>query len=187
MLVIGPGGVFTVATRNRPRGRAVVDSRCVRVNSQHTNHVRNARHEGTRTAWLLSEACHFSVPVTPLIVFVGLDDFKIKQLPDGVQVTTLDRLLAWFESRPAISSPATSGRDLPAGAVEHHVVLRSPVETSDRWAGQPRPNSDNSTGRRSSIDRCAAAPVATAHMPSVSVTDAGRPARIASAKRTCSM
>lgn len=107
-VVIGPGGVYTLATKHRPRGRAVVDARCVRVNGQHTHHVRNARHEATRAAWLLSEACHFSVAVTPLIVFVGLDDFKIKQMPDAVSVTTLDRLLAWFESRPSISSTATT-------------------------------------------------------------------------------
>jgi len=107
-VVIGPGGVFTLVTKHRPRGRAVVDARCVRVNGQHTNHVRNARHEAACASGLLSEACHFSVPVTPLIVFVGLDDFKIKQLPDGVAVTTLDRLLAWFDSRPSITSPTTT-------------------------------------------------------------------------------
>jgi dTDP-4-amino-4,6-dideoxygalactose transaminase len=52
---------------------------------------------------------------------------------------------------------------------------------------QLRPNSASSTGRRSSIERCAAAPVATAHMPSVTVTASGRPARIASSRWRCSM
>lgn len=52
---------------------------------------------------------------------------------------------------------------------------------------QVRPNSARSTGRRSSIERCAAAPMATAHIPSVTVTAAGRPLRIASTSARCSM
>jgi hypothetical protein len=105
--VIGPPGVFTVSTKHRPHGKAVVDSRCVWVNGLHTHHVRNSRHEARRAAWLLTEACHFEVPVTPVIVFVDLTEMRVKQMPDDVHVTSLPKLLDWLESRPAKLSPAT--------------------------------------------------------------------------------
>jgi len=105
--VIGPPGVFTVSTKHRPNGKAIVDSRCVWVNGLHTHHVRNSRHEARHAEWLLTEACHFKVPVSPVIVFVDLAEMKVKQMPDDVQVTTLPTLLDWLESRPARLSPAT--------------------------------------------------------------------------------
>jgi hypothetical protein len=40
------------------------------------------------------------VPVTPVIVFVDLDDFTAKQMPADVHVVTRMRLVKWLRSLP---------------------------------------------------------------------------------------
>lgn len=99
-VVIGPPGVFTLNTKRHPHAKAWVGERSVMINGHRTDYVRNSRFEGKRAAELLSQACGFPVTVTPVIVFVDLDAFTVKQLPSDVHVTTRKRLLDWFNSLP---------------------------------------------------------------------------------------
>lgn len=100
-IVIGPAGVFTLNAKRHPRGKAWVGERMVMVNGQRTSYLRNSRFEAKRACRLLSEACGRSVDVTPLVVFVDLDDFTVKQMPADVHVTTRRRLIGWLRSLPA--------------------------------------------------------------------------------------
>lgn len=107
-VVIGPAGVFTLNTKRHPNGRATVGQWKIYVSGQPTDYLRNSKHEADRAQRLLSTACGFAVAVTPVVVFVNLEDFKVKQAPaNGVQVVTRRQLVAWLTSLPAATSPAT--------------------------------------------------------------------------------
>ena len=104
-VVIGPPGVFTLNAKRHPHGKAWVGERAIMINGQRTDYLRNSRFEGKRAAALLSESCGYPVSVTPVIVFVDLDVFNVKQLPLDVHVTTRKRLLDWFRSLPPTLAP----------------------------------------------------------------------------------
>lgn len=106
-LVIGPVGVFTLNTKRHPNGKAWVAERAVMVNRQKNDYLRNSRHEGERASRLLTTACGCKVNVLPLIVFVDLASFEVKQQPRDVHVTTRKRLIPWLESLPIVLDSAT--------------------------------------------------------------------------------
>lgn len=95
-LVIGPGGVFTVNAKHHPKADIWVGGSTVMVNGQRQPYVRNSRHEATRAARLLSEACGFGVHVEGLIVTVNASTFVVKSQPDGVSVTWRNNLAKWL-------------------------------------------------------------------------------------------
>lgn len=97
-VVIGPAGVFTLNTKCHPGARAWVGERAVTVNGYKTDYLRNSRYEADRTRKMLSDACGFQVPVTPVIVFVDLESFKVKQMPRDVHVTYRRHVVAWLRS-----------------------------------------------------------------------------------------
>lgn len=47
-LLIGPGGVFTINTKNHPGGKVWVGEHAIRVNGQPTHYLRNSRFEAQR-------------------------------------------------------------------------------------------------------------------------------------------
>jgi hypothetical protein len=99
-VVIGPAGVFTLNTKRHPGAKAWVGERAVMVNGHKTDYLRNSRYEAARSRKLLSDACGFQVSVTPVIVFVDLDSFKVKQMPPDVYVTYRRQVVAWLRSLP---------------------------------------------------------------------------------------
>ena len=62
-VVIGPGGVFTINTKNHAGQQAWVPGRTLLVNGQKQPHLRNAGHEAQRASRLLSAAAGFRVDV----------------------------------------------------------------------------------------------------------------------------
>ncbi|MFJ2173966.1 nuclease-related domain-containing protein [Streptomyces sp. NPDC087851] len=71
-LLIGPGGVFCLNTKNFPDARVWVGDNSVKVNGGPGHpYVRNSRHEGRRVSTTLTRACGFAVSVTPVLVFVS--------------------------------------------------------------------------------------------------------------------
>jgi hypothetical protein len=105
--VIGPAGMFTLNTKRHPDGKAWVAERAVMVNRQKNTYLRNSRHEGERASRLLTSACGFEVSVVPVVVFVDLATFEVKQQPPDVHVTTRKRLIPWLESLPIVIDSAT--------------------------------------------------------------------------------
>jgi hypothetical protein len=92
-VIIGPGGAYTLNTKNHPGGKVWVASRAIRVNGQPVPYLRNSRHEGERAERLLSQAAGFPVPVRPVLVFLTgtlIPNVTIKQRPDDVLI--LDRM-----------------------------------------------------------------------------------------------
>ena len=64
-VVIGPGGVFTINTKNHSGQKVWVAGRIFLVNGQKQPHLRNAGHEAQRASRLLSAAAGFRVDVVP--------------------------------------------------------------------------------------------------------------------------
>ena len=69
-VVIGPGGVFTINTKNHSGQKVWVAGRTFMVNGQKQPHLRNAGHEAQRASRLLSAAAGFRVDVVPVIAVV---------------------------------------------------------------------------------------------------------------------
>jgi Nuclease-related domain len=104
-VVIGPPGVVTINTKCHPRGDVWVARRALLVNGHKTDYLRNSQFEATRAAELLSAACGRPIEVRAAIVFVDLEDIKIKQMPPDVHVATRRRVVEWLHSLPVTTTP----------------------------------------------------------------------------------
>jgi len=92
-VLIGPGGVFTVNTKNHPDKSVWVGRNTVMVGGHRTNYLPKSRHEGERASRLLTEAVGFPVLDRPALVFLTgsfFPDVTIKHAPDDVII--LDRM-----------------------------------------------------------------------------------------------
>lgn len=104
-VVIGPPGVFTLNAKRHDQGNATVCEKSIYVNGQKVPYIRNARFEAERASTLLSAACGFNVPVRPMIVFVDLADFTVKQQPPDVHVINRRALVKYLRELPLVLDP----------------------------------------------------------------------------------
>jgi hypothetical protein len=103
-LIVGPGGVFTLNTKNHSSGKVWVAQNSFLVNGQKMDYHRNSRHEAKRATKLLSAACTFNVPVTPVIVVMA-QSIKVKAKPEGVEVVGRKQITKWLSGRPPALTP----------------------------------------------------------------------------------
>ena len=92
-VLIGPGGVWTINTKNHPGARVWVGQRSVRVNGYSQPYLHKSRSEAERATKLLTTACGFPVHVRPALVFLTgtlFPNVTVTQQPEGVAV--LDRM-----------------------------------------------------------------------------------------------
>jgi hypothetical protein len=101
-LVIGPGGVFSLNTKNLT-GRVWVGA-VVLHNGVRTDYVRNSRHEAAAVATRLSRAVGHPVEARGVLVIM-CDDLTVKAQPDGVVVLRRLALLRWLKKRPIVLAP----------------------------------------------------------------------------------
>lgn len=104
-VVIGPGGVFTLNTKNHRGSSIWVAGHTVMVNGQRQPYVRNSRHEAERASRLLTRACGFPVRAQAVIVLVSPCRLTVREDPADVAVTTDWDLGGWLHARPQILSP----------------------------------------------------------------------------------
>lgn len=100
-VVIGPGGVFTINTKNHLGHRVSVSARGVWVGGHWQPYLRNSEHEATRASRLLSEACGLPVVVRGVVVIFA-DDFKRKSAPEAVSVLASSEMRRWLKKRPRV-------------------------------------------------------------------------------------
>src|SRR4051812_49034648 len=105
-VIIGPGGVFTLNTKNHSGGKVWVAHNTFMVNGQKKDYLRNSRHEAKRATKLLSAACTFNVPVTPVIVVMA-QSLTVKAKPEGVEVVGRKQIAKWLSRRPPALTPET--------------------------------------------------------------------------------
>ncbi|HEV2891737.1 MAG TPA: nuclease-related domain-containing protein [Frankiaceae bacterium] len=105
-VAIGPGGVFTMNTKNLT-GKVWVGGDTFLTNGHRTDYVRKARHEARRVARLLTARAAAPVTVHGVVVVLA-DEFMIKEQPRDVTVVEARRLVRWLERHP----PALSAEQL---------------------------------------------------------------------------
>jgi hypothetical protein len=105
-VVIGPGGVYTLNTKNHRGHRITVYEYAILVDGHtQSDYLRNSRHEAERAGRLLTRACGFAVDVASLIVVLG-DKLTVKKQPADVQVVGRLDITLWLRKRPPVLSAA---------------------------------------------------------------------------------
>lgn len=107
-VAIGPGGVFTLNTKNHPGGKIWVAKYQMRVNGHVVPYLRNASHEAARASKLLTAAAGFDVSVRSCVVVLTgtiVPEVNIKQMPDDVMVLDRMDVPRWFKKRPDVLTP----------------------------------------------------------------------------------
>jgi hypothetical protein len=93
-VVVGPGGVFTVNTKNRS-GKVWLAPRTLLVNSIKTDYLPKAAGEAARASDLVSAALGRTVPIRAVLAIVA-DDWAIKGQPSDVYVGGPRSVKRWF-------------------------------------------------------------------------------------------
>jgi Nuclease-related domain len=104
-VVVGPGGVFTMNTKNHSGQRVWVCDQAFRVAGHRCDHIRNSEIEARRAATLLSKALGWPVPVRPVIAVLDPQRLDIKKPPTGVDVIRARRLVRYLKKRPVVLGP----------------------------------------------------------------------------------
>jgi hypothetical protein len=99
-LVIGPGGVFTLNTKNHDGCKVWVAKKTFMVNGQRNDYLQISRSEGIKASRILSRACNIEVTVEPVIVVLAAK-FDIASDPCDVHVVARNTIRSWLECRPS--------------------------------------------------------------------------------------
>lgn len=130
-LAIGPGGIYAVTVADHGRARVLIAGDVVQINGKRPAYVAEARRDAKRAGRAMSAAVGLTIPVTPVLAFVGSGVISVHGLPKDCLVAThreLDRLLIAGGSR---ISPATAAK------------LRAVAEHPATWSNAPyRPAGD---------------------------------------------
>jgi hypothetical protein len=124
-IVIGPGGTFTINTKNHGGKKIWASGNGFMVDGQKQSHIRNSLFEAQRASDLLSAGTGFPVVVTPLLVVVRPQ--SIASTKPAVVVMASTDLFRWLKRRPRMQT---------AEAIEQ---IAAAAEQRTTWCtGQPR-------------------------------------------------
>jgi hypothetical protein len=98
-LLIGPGGVYTLNTKNHSGQSVWVAGDVFMVSGFRQDYVFRSRSESENAARILSRECGFEVNVEPLIVVIA-ENCCVKEEPRDVHVLELEALRFWLRRRP---------------------------------------------------------------------------------------
>ncbi|GAB7041255.1 MULTISPECIES: hypothetical protein [Catenuloplanes] len=149
-LAIGPGGIFAVAVADHGRARVLIAGDVVQINGKRPNYVAEAKRDAKRAAKALSAAVGHTIPVTPVLTFVGTGVISVYGLPKDCLVATdreLDRLLVAGGARIS----AETATKLTAVAEHPSTWLNAPYRAAAdnyRWYAEGRTAADKRTPRR---------------------------------------
>jgi nuclease-like protein len=103
-LAIGPGGVFTINTKNL-RGKIWVAPRTFLVNGVKQSYLPKASAEARRASTCLSKALGRQVGVRGILAVIA-DDIAVKEQPSDVYVAGPRGVTGWLKDLPAVLSAA---------------------------------------------------------------------------------
>jgi hypothetical protein len=107
-LVIGPGGVFCINTKNHPGKRVWVGGNTLMVSGQRQGYVGASRSEAKKVSRMLTTACGHHVQVDPIVVIAN-GELIVKEQPNGVHVASRRRIRSWILEQPeSLSDDAAS-------------------------------------------------------------------------------
>lgn len=105
-LVVGPGGVITINTKNHAGKSVWVGGQTLMVSGHTQPHIRNADHEAKRVTALLRQRMPELPAVLPVVAILDPRQVTIKARPDQTTVLSARYLTAWLQKRPTVLSPA---------------------------------------------------------------------------------
>jgi hypothetical protein len=149
-LAIGPGGVFAVTVADHGRSRVLIAGDVVQINGRRPPYVAEAKRDAKRASKALSAAVGRTVPVVPVLTFVGSGAISAHGLPKDCLVAThreLDRLLLAGGSRIS----AATAEKLSDVARHPTTWLNAPYRANSgdyRWYGPGRTAADKPAARR---------------------------------------
>ncbi|MGO4435097.1 nuclease-related domain-containing protein [Paenarthrobacter sp. RAF9] len=129
-VLIGPGGVFTLNTKNHTGQSVWVAGRTLMVSGKKQRHLYNASHEAARAAKLLTRGVNATVAVTGVVVVVAPKSMTVRERPSDVAVVTDRRLLRWLSDRPNVLTPRQTAA-ITAAAISPGTWHRSPPDVVD--------------------------------------------------------
>ena len=100
-LLIGPGGVFAINTKDHSNAKVWVSDGVIFVDGEETPHLRIARYEGGRVSEVLTRETPWTVPATPVVVVIS-DTYVVKRLPEDVVVLRRCDVPNYFKGLPRI-------------------------------------------------------------------------------------
>ncbi|PZE30185.1 nuclease-related domain-containing protein [Curtobacterium sp. MCBD17_028] len=103
-VVIGPGGVFTVNTKNHAGQKVFVGGGSFMVSGYRQPHMRNALHEAERAERLLSVAAGVQVRVQPLLILAAAASFKVGRKTPMVVTLQAHQVGRWFHGLRRVKS-----------------------------------------------------------------------------------
>lgn len=112
-LLIGPGGVYTINTKNHPGKKIWVGEHAVLVEGQKTPYLRNSRYEAERVRKALLKGLAEEVPVRAVLVLLTgtfLPQVTIKKRPDDVLIVDRMDVPGAFKRAPQRMDPDTVAR-----------------------------------------------------------------------------
>ena len=95
-LVIGPAGVFSIATENFPGEDIWVGGETLLVGNRHDDGIPKAKRLAELASGILSEASGHDVVVEPIIVVVDPQRLVLREQPSGLVVVSSKQLLRWL-------------------------------------------------------------------------------------------
>lgn len=148
-LAIGPSGLFAVTVVDHGRSRVLVAGDVVQINGKRPPYVAEARRDAKRASKAMSAAIGHTIPVAPVLTFVGSGVISVYGLPKECMVTThreLDRLLIAGGTRIS----AATAEKLSQVARHSGTWVNAPYrQAADyRWYGADRTAADKPAGRR---------------------------------------
>ncbi len=128
-VLLGPGGVFTIATQHHPDAAVWADRDTLMVDGERRPQVRDSRAGSTRACRLLSAVSRVTVPpVVGLVVVVcAPGGLSVSRQPGDARVRVLEvtELAGWLRQRPTLLTDAE--------VVHLHDVARR----ADTWTDGP--------------------------------------------------
>jgi hypothetical protein len=104
-LVIGPGGVFTLNTKNHSGQRVWVHTHALKVNgSPHNDYLHASRAEARKASRLLGAASGLPIEVTGVVVVIA-ERLDVKGMPQVTPVIARKRIVDWLRSQPLRLTP----------------------------------------------------------------------------------
>lgn len=129
-VLIGPGGVFTLNTKNHAGQAVWVAGRVLMVAGKKQRHLPNAAHEAARAAKLLTAAAGDAVEVAGVVLIVEPKTLTIREKPSEVAVVTDRQLVGWLNRRPPVLTPERIA-DIFSVAVLPGTWHRTPLASGD--------------------------------------------------------
>jgi hypothetical protein len=141
-LAIGPGGVYAVTVVEHGRQRVMVAGDVIQIQGRRPPYVARARRTAKKASEALTAAVGTTVPVVPVLAFVGSGALSAQGLPTGCLVVPhrdLDRLLL-----------AAGNKISPNTAKKLADVASHPATWADqyRWYPDNQTASDKRSARR---------------------------------------